>query len=157
MLWHCLILLELSGPLSIFVVHTDRQVEVDSDDEDASEAVRASKMEWHLHSKRMRNKLDMPQGTSPWTSDHSIAGIDRLSMPRHIDAIDVSYWSYLRSHMCLSERTNPPVWFCDASQSVERKAWGDRLGCFARDSVPYSFQLDRILSAEDPSKGNIKY
>jgi hypothetical protein len=84
----------------------------------------------------------------PWTPEHALTGIDR-SRPRCIDIIDVAFWAYLVDTPIAAERVKRPKWWVDCSQGVERHPWGSKIPCINQDSVPYSFELDRVLSLED--------
>ncbi len=106
--------------------------------------------EWTGHSRVARARLNMEEGSSPWVADHALSGLDR-KRHRCIDVVDVGYWGYLVAHPKLSQRSKHPKWFTDCSQSVDRSPWGPVVPCINQDSLPYSYELDRILSVEDRS------
>jgi hypothetical protein len=130
--------------------HGPRQVP-ESDDElgDSAEEMKRSKMNWNSNSSLARHKLKMPADSAPWSPDHQLTGIMRGSKPRHVDVVDCAFWAYLLAHPNRADRSSSPTWFCDPSQGVERTPWSGSLGCINQDSIPYCFQLDRILTPED--------
>jgi hypothetical protein len=127
-----------------------RQVMDLSDEEDSDQGSGKDDLEaWPKHSRMVRFAMKMPEGEAPWTGDHSQAGLD-MAKKRALDVIDVAFWGYLLAHPQRADRSPTPPWFVDASQAVQRRPWGASLPCLNQDSLPYSFQLDRILSWEDP-------
>ncbi len=125
----------------------------DSDIDDTETDVKAIKQNWAHQSLHTRHRMNLPSDATPWTADHTLTGLGKGN-PRRVDAIDVAYWSYLIQNPDLSSRSSCPSWFVDASQGVERKNWGSRIPSLQQDSLPYSFQLDRLLDSEDRSDLN---
>ncbi len=120
----------------------------DSDDEQLELGFLKRGNEWTHHSRTVRAKLNMNQDASPWVPDHALSGLDR-SKPRRLDAVDVGYWSYLIAYPSQSQRSMCPKWWADLSQGVERTPFGDIIPCITQDSILYSYELDRVLNAQD--------
>ncbi len=106
-----------------------------------------SEQVWHGQSKRIRARLNMPQGEEVWTDKHVLIGVPQI--PRFLDVLQVAYWSWLRKHPSAEERAKPVEWWADISQSIERQHWGPKVGCSQKDSLWYSFKLDRVLDFQD--------
>ncbi len=125
------------------------QVISDSDgDSDEAFAKKQDAEEWNHLSKTTRFRMSMEERSTPWTPEHALSGLNRKK-PRCLDLADVGYWAYLLATPCASDRKKNPRWFADLSQGVQRKPWGPVLPCLNQDSIPYSYELDRVLSLED--------
>jgi hypothetical protein len=134
--------------LQIKGARLQEEVEVLSDSPDSSDSDDQN-MSWHAKSASTRHKVDMEGGAAPWTSEHPMVGVPNTA--RHYDVIQVAYWDWLRKHPSKKSRNSLPVWWADCSQMVDRMAWGDELGSFQKGSLHYSFQLGRVLDAEECS------
>ena len=92
----------------------------------------------------------MPANHKPWTGSHRLLGVPKsLGHPRYVDMIQVAYWDWLRQK---KTPKSTPRWFCDITQSIERKPWGEDVSAFAQKSLPYSFELDRVLDGEETTR-----
>ncbi len=123
-------------------------------DEDGETQVlkNTKKYEWTSHSRSTRFRLNMEEKSQPWTPTHALSGLDKGRKARCLDVIDVGYWSYLVANPEAESRSPHPEYFVDCSQGVERRPWGPTLPCINQDSIPYSFELDRVLSLQDRSR-----
>jgi hypothetical protein len=124
--------------------------ESDSEHGELDDGQKTGKQNWPTHSLQIRNRLSMPIDSTPWSAEHSLTGVSKSNL-RRVDCCDVAYWAYLVRHDDLSSRTSCPPWWADLSQGVERKSWGELVPSFNQDSLPYSFEVDRVMSAEDRS------
>ncbi len=122
-----------------------------SDDEAEAEGELTQVQEWKGQSHVIRGRMNMELDSSPWVENHALSGLDR-KRSRCLDLVDVGFWGYLIAHPTVDQRSKYPKWFADCSQSVERRPWGAVLPCINQDSIPYSYELDRVLSLEDRSQ-----
>ena len=129
-----------------------RQV-LGEDADDGDEGVRpgSSECAWPQESAKMRYKLSMPLDSSPWSAAHQLTGLNP-KCERTRDIVDVAYWAWLRATSNKIIRANGPKWYVDASQSVERMPWGPEPHSFNKQSLVYSFALDRAFDSEDISE-----
>ena len=90
--------------------------------------------------------MHMTLDSTPWTGERSVAGI---TTPRQLDCVDIGYWAYLLANPVASTREKYPNWWIDASQNADRRPWGATLPCLNKDSIPYSYKCERVLTVED--------
>jgi hypothetical protein len=115
--------------------------------------------EWKTHSHKARYKLQMMPEEAPWTSNkqNKLRGVPKTA--RYYDVVDIAFGAYLKGN---PGATGVPKWSVDISQNPERRCYGEAPGTIAQGSLPYLFELDRVMTAEDaplpamgPSPGSI--
>jgi hypothetical protein len=109
-------------------------------DEDETES------KWKQESCKLRHKIGMPHDAMPYV-DSSAAG--RVLVARQRDVMAVAYAHYMLELAKQSSVSVPLWWFCDLSQDVSRKPWGANVPMLGQRSLPYSFNLHRLLDPED--------
>ncbi len=92
----------------------------------------------------------MPQDAMPWVGYHKMTGVAKSQ--RYMDCIAVGYYAWLKSGGGGSAegRFDVPNFFIDYSQGVQRAPWGLVPRSINQGSKIYSYQMDRVLSPEDP-------
>ncbi|CAK0861828.1 unnamed protein product [Prorocentrum cordatum] len=105
---------------------------------------------WKKRSMDVRSGIGMPLDAAPWTSTHRLAGVSRA--PRHLDVIDVAWWTHMKCTGGRSDGQCAPGLFVDYSQNVDRKPWTSDIATFLQNSTIYSFKLDAKLTEQDKAK-----
>ena len=119
------------------------QVQYELDHNGESDSDEECWLDWRDQEIQMRDQLEMPSDLMPWVG-YKLDGVP--STRRYHVTLQIGYYAYL----CAG---HPPMewpnWYCDISQAIKRKPWSQRIPCFGRRSLLYSYKFDRVLCGED--------
>ena len=103
---------------------------------------------WRSHAATMRNGLQLAADARPWTGRKGVTfGGARLT-ERQRDLLDCAFGARRSSmpHDATTEAMRQGFW-CNISQSVQRKPWSTKPPTACRNTQAYSFESDTILTS----------
>ena len=96
---------------------------------------------WQIHTNRMLAEFNLPRDWKGWSRSFSIRGVPSSMRCRAL--CDVAWGARP------PEQRVATGWFVDLGQSVNRRStWGSRI-CFRQNTVCFSFEEDRVLTARE--------